>query len=398
MPQPTNSTLMRDIHPMLHNEHVNVKAFGAVGDGVTDDRAAIQAAIDAAGAVGQGTVFLPAADYIISSPLTINGDYGSVRLVGASGRPADTYPFGIGSGSRIIGAINGRLIERTNTTSNVAVSIENLALWNTHNTGTCIGLGGIQAPSRVVGCSLYGHNGYVALENSFQYSVENCWVHAYGASNGTGINVGGHSMIKQCDVVGYGTGYGVTAAGTGVAIIGGRYEVNGTGILLFDGFQGFVGGIRMEANDYGMDITALYSGSTILSGIHLYGTVGSPSGGGITGFNIREVWGLSMIGCGATGYTNDFRVDNTANRHNVSLISCSGGTWSLPADKHDLTIIDCEGVDDIVRAPVIARASLPAAGTGEDGRLIIDDNGAGDRNLMIYAGGQRFRIDGGANV
>jgi hypothetical protein len=27
---------------------------------------------------------------------------------------------------------------------------------------------------------------------------------------------------------------------------------------------------------------------------------------------------------------------------------------------------------------------------------VIEDAGAGDRNLIVYAGGQRFRIDGGA--
>lgn len=40
--------------------------------------------------------------------------------------------------------------------------------------------------------------------------------------------------------------------------------------------------------------------------------------------------------------------------------------------------------------------SLPAAAAGQNGRIIIEDNGAGDRNLVVYAGGERFRIDGGA--
>lgn len=44
---------------------------------------------------------------------------------------------------------------------------------------------------------------------------------------------------------------------------------------------------------------------------------------------------------------------------------------------------------------VVATGSLPAAGASMDGVLIIEDAGAGDRNLIIYAGGQRFRIDGG---
>lgn len=51
-----------------------------------------------------------------------------------------------------------------------------------------------------------------------------------------------------------------------------------------------------------------------------------------------------------------------------------------------------------VHIPVVATGSLPAAGASEDGSIIIEDNGAGDRNLIIYGGGQRFRIDGGAAV
>ncbi len=57
----------------------NVLNFGAVGDGVHDDRAAIQAAVDAAYAAGGGTVYLPAGTYAIS-----NGDvkptYAGIQL------------------------------------------------------------------------------------------------------------------------------------------------------------------------------------------------------------------------------------------------------------------------------------------------------------------------------
>jgi hypothetical protein len=67
----------------------NVQAFGAVGDGVTDDTAAIQAAIDAAdantfnppygpGNTGAPDVFFPPGNYLISSPL----DWTGCNLVG----------------------------------------------------------------------------------------------------------------------------------------------------------------------------------------------------------------------------------------------------------------------------------------------------------------------------
>lgn len=44
---------------------------------------------------------------------------------------------------------------------------------------------------------------------------------------------------------------------------------------------------------------------------------------------------------------------------------------------------------------VIATASLPAAGASMDGAIIIENAGAGDQNVIIYANAQRFRIDGG---
>ena len=49
---------------------INVKAFGATGDGTTDDRAAIQSAIDAADAAGGGEVFFPPGTYSIKTDAT----------------------------------------------------------------------------------------------------------------------------------------------------------------------------------------------------------------------------------------------------------------------------------------------------------------------------------------
>ncbi|WP_246560513.1 glycoside hydrolase family 55 protein [Kitasatospora kifunensis] len=50
---------------------VNVKTYGATGNGTTDDTAALQAALSAAPA--GGTVYLPPGTYLVSSPLTVNG-------------------------------------------------------------------------------------------------------------------------------------------------------------------------------------------------------------------------------------------------------------------------------------------------------------------------------------
>jgi hypothetical protein len=59
---------------------VNVRWFGAVGDGVTDDTAAIQAALDAVGNAGGGCVYFPAGTYLLSSRLLV---WGNTKVYGA---------------------------------------------------------------------------------------------------------------------------------------------------------------------------------------------------------------------------------------------------------------------------------------------------------------------------
>jgi len=70
---------------------VNVRAFGAKADSVTDDTAAIQAAINAVDVLGGGTVLFPDGKYLIKNTVVLgstntlaNGTGSSVSLVGQS--------------------------------------------------------------------------------------------------------------------------------------------------------------------------------------------------------------------------------------------------------------------------------------------------------------------------
>jgi hypothetical protein len=79
-------------------EFVSVKDFGAVGDGVTDDTAAIQAAIDAAVLAGGGEVKFPPGKYIITDTIDLYNAgtprglalEGSSEIGGESGSGAGT--------------------------------------------------------------------------------------------------------------------------------------------------------------------------------------------------------------------------------------------------------------------------------------------------------------------
>ena len=75
-------------------ETVSVKDFGAVGDGVTDDTAAIQAAIDAC-EVLKKPIFFPVGTYIITSGLTVQQK--EVHIIG-EGSESTILDFNVSSG------------------------------------------------------------------------------------------------------------------------------------------------------------------------------------------------------------------------------------------------------------------------------------------------------------
>ena len=99
-------------------DFVSVKDFGAVGNGTTDDTAAIQAAINACseqiGGVSQTpiakAVFIPYGRYLITSPLNLSADNGQanrrgIRIFGNTLSSGD-YNYG----TKLIGATSGKAV------------------------------------------------------------------------------------------------------------------------------------------------------------------------------------------------------------------------------------------------------------------------------------------------
>lgn len=143
---PFTSAVQTNVEAKLA-QTVSVKDFGAVGDGVTDDTAAIQATIDYVNSVGGGCVLFPSATYLISSLLTIYSrveldlDGGSiieqttngVYILDCTGTPTVTSRFSIKNGrlsytnqQSAVGGSGIRLSKAGTTTSNWEFS--NLAI------------------------------------------------------------------------------------------------------------------------------------------------------------------------------------------------------------------------------------------------------------------------------
>jgi hypothetical protein len=115
-------------------ETVSVKDFGAVGDGVTDDTAAIQAAIDS----NIGSLFFPAGRYKISSTLNILRD--NVALIGDNAEAFGFTASSFGSASELLidTAIGVQVGNGTDTFVIYGLRIENLAFCGTTNCNTAI--------------------------------------------------------------------------------------------------------------------------------------------------------------------------------------------------------------------------------------------------------------------
>lgn len=88
---------------MIEGAAVNVKDFGAVGDGVTDDTTAIQAALTAA-----EKVHIPAGTYLVSSQLNLKNR----QFISGDGRVATTISYS-GSGNLFGNSTGGRIFDVT---------------------------------------------------------------------------------------------------------------------------------------------------------------------------------------------------------------------------------------------------------------------------------------------
>jgi hypothetical protein len=115
---------------------LSVKDFGAKGDGATDDTAAIQAAINAAGVSG-GNVCFPSGTYIVTATLTVTE---GVRIIGIAAAKQTTPTSSTSNQVFIVHDFNGTFINvvsgTTDQNENSGFGITDISLVQRNGNGT----------------------------------------------------------------------------------------------------------------------------------------------------------------------------------------------------------------------------------------------------------------------
>lgn len=251
----------------------NVKSYGAVGDGVADDRAAIQAAIAACIATGGGIVFFPKGTYRVTGTVTYSNHVvlagagtGATAIVGASlatavigpAAPATRY-FNVGIcdisvGNTSSGVAGGIGIDWAVTDGFVRqVAVNNVATGLRTAVECYYNLIGPMRVTSVV-------DGFVLGTNTNENSFIRCRVSPTGT--GFSINASSNTVFFNCSVEGGAVTYGwrisPSAATQRIALYSPRVEITG-GV-----------GIRVEATAQGTYIFAPHVlGGTPLSDLAL---------------------------------------------------------------------------------------------------------------------------------
>jgi hypothetical protein len=231
------------------SDSVSVKDFGAVGDGITNDTAAIQAAIDFCSNTGTRTIYIPGGNYLISSTITLPS---GVALLGEGYQAA----FVDGSGgypSRFTKASSMTTTGLLLTGRNL---VQNLAVLNSGGTGYGVWVGGN-------GCAATN-----LTSNGHTIGIR------VGADAGAFLNCNTWALTNIC--ASYNTSHGIyisdnyagsVNANAGSLINGDIRSNGGTGLLVGNCFRNTFINVLTEVNTgYGIHLNSSSQQHTVIGG------------------------------------------------------------------------------------------------------------------------------------
>lgn len=370
-------------------ETFNVRSFGAKGDGVSDDTAAFEDAIVTARASADvgAIIFVPAGTYLVDQIQLYSG----MALRGAS-------PANAGNGGSVIiqpDGVNDDLIVPRSIASGAWwhwAHVADLRLVKKDEAGTTtdtVGSGfSSGANARMGELTVFERievRGFPEHGISFLRGGQPCFIHDVRVfNNGTyGLHVkrgaGDVWQLLRCT--------NLSGDNNGSALVGIDTLGQTTDILVFDG-------VKSESAVAGKQEYVFEFENT--NGWPFYVShvshVLEGSGEGTAFFH-----NTSTDPCAI--YARDLRADTMTN---LIVDDNASVTITRPSTPFDAWTYHGDGIGQTfyttvrgLHLPEVATADLPSGAAALNGVVLIEDGGSGDQNLIVYADGQRFRIDGG---
>jgi hypothetical protein len=388
-------------------QSLNVKDFGAVGDGVEDDTSAIQAAINAVPTAG-GIVFIPAGHYKLTNKLTVKS---SLTLRGAGQNSvflqqsdptkdclygsdieylvlADLQCYGPGSGTG-----HGINLVLTSATFTVGVSLDRVVSYHFGGDGVRVATPSASAFRRVSafsnganGINLYGDPGGSSgtgclLDNCYAYFNSNVgyrisrMVYSVLSACASDSNVTGY-LLEACTAV-CATGCGVASAQTGVDIEGGTAS-----------------GIRNMFNYNNLGVAVKVASSA--QAAELFQIVENTPGSGATAF-VQIASGCSAVMTACIGATAN---DINAGSITTTLVDPTSGATTVPgsisARRSGTTPLVRAYAADVTNNVVMRHDGTSGEIKSSTGVLLTSDTGS-----TVVSGGAapelRVRFSGGSH-
>ena len=373
----------------------NVKDFGAIGNGLVDDAAAIQRAVNWTTGTDRGVIFFPPGTYRVNQPIVFNGrnaTTGTGTDDGADIGPLSIIFQGCGKATTITGYFdNDYVFKRSNsnpTSGFRAIRDMEIKRGGTH-TGAILMKGTIGGEISGIRSDCYrGINLHGDTEGVV---ISHCKFQAGITQGSFGILVSNACVAIGCDIQGY--EHGIRMNNVGTVLLGGRIEVCDVGIMVglddtgasFQASGFMISGVSMESNNRaGIEMNAAAAG--IITGCGVTANLPPPYEC-LRGIYLRGSQDTSVVGTTIAGQYAVAAVDanNHARASFISVVVNNKGTgrqWVMPTTPGKMMSIQ-------TTAPLQTWkfADLSATPAEGDGPYLITDSNTATFRAAASAGG-----------